>query len=233
MAPRSSATALARHGLLGDCHAHPIGPRQVLLVRHEDLDALALKVWQVRANVAIRGLPPEALVSGAVLRLGDVRIRLTHACEICSVLRQYIDRETFRRLPGRRGVLGVFLTGGELAVGSPVAVEAAGYPEVPEVIADRAAWVIARIPPGRVLTYDGLLQLVGGKRAHYRVMPRYVRRAALAGLPAHRVVTSRRRLTGHVAGQAQRLIAEGVEVRDDTADGAAVWEGRTIFWRRR
>ncbi len=228
MQPLAIATATARRGLAGDCHSHPLGPRQVLVVRQEALDELGVEAAQVRANLVLAGLSDEDLGSGRVLRVGDARIRITHACEICSVLRSYLDRDTFRRLPGRRGALGVFLAGGKIAVGASVSIERRRYPVVPDVIGDRAAWVIARIPEGRVLTYESLLHLVGGKRAHFRVMPVYVRRAAAAGLPAHRVVTSAGRLSGHVASQAAALRREGLEVENDEVVGAR-WDAHALF----
>lgn len=230
----AAATAIARRGLLDDCHAQPLGPRQVLVVRQEALDELGVAAWQVRANIAIRGLPAAAFESGRVLCVGEASVRITHACEICSVLRGYVDRETFRRLPGRRGALGVIIDGGAIRAGDAVRLLADRYPVVPDLIAERAAWIIARIPEGRVLTYDGLLCLAGGKRAHFRVVPHYVRRAVAAGLPAHRVVTSAAQLSRYVENQEALLEAEGVAVRDGVVDDhRAIWDGRTIFWRRR
>lgn len=224
--------AAARSGLEGDCHAHPLGPRQVLIVRDEALTELGASAWQVRANLVVAGLADEDLASGSVLAVGaTARIRITHECEICKVLREYVDRETFRRLPGRRGSLGVILEGGEFAVGDAVAVERDEYPVVPDMIGDRAAWVVARIPEGRAVTYDALIQLIGGKRAHFRVLPTYLRRAEAAGLPSHRVLTSARRITGHIVEQEDRLRREGVEFG---ANGVLVndrhlWDGDEIY----
>jgi alkylated DNA nucleotide flippase Atl1 len=235
MVAQPSARAVAGHGLLGDCHAQPLGPRQLLLVRQEDLDELGVDAWRVRANVAVAGLPGEAFSSGRVLRLGnDVRVRITHECEICKALRRYVDRETFRRLPGRRGALAVLLQGGALGVGDRVVQDPERFPEVSDKIAERAAWIIAKIPEGQVLRYDTLLDLVGGKRAHFRVMPLYVRRAAQAGLPAHRVVTSAGRLSGQLATQLDRLAEEGVPIGADgtVPAGAADWDATAVYTDR-
>ena len=47
-------------------------------------------------------------------------------------------KQTFKDLPGQRGSLGVFFTGGRITVGDPVDVHVREYPEVPERIYD--AW---------------------------------------------------------------------------------------------
>ena len=227
-APRVDAQA--RHGLLGDCHAQPLGPRQVLVVRQEALDELDVAAWQLRANIAIAGLVEPDLASGSVLHIGDARIRITHACEICKVLRDYVDRDAFRDLAGRRGALGVFLSGGALRLADEVTVTRYAYPSVPDAIGERVAWIVERIPHGHVLTYDRLLTLVGGKRAHFRVIPTYLRRAGAAGLPAHRVLTSAARLTGHLPTQRASLVGEGVSFDGDVlANRDALWDGSAIY----
>jgi MOSC domain-containing protein YiiM len=177
-----------------------LGPRQLLVARQEDLEELGVTGEQLRADVAVAGLSAEAVASGRVLRLGaDVRVRLTFACEVCAKVRRRVDEATFRRLPGRRGTLGVVLSGGTVAVGDAVAVEDDRLPAVPEAIADRVAWVVARIPEGEVTTYAELIALAGGHRAHLRAVPSYLRRAAAAGLPADRV-----RRAGEISGDEPR-----------------------------
>jgi alkylated DNA nucleotide flippase Atl1 len=227
-----AAPVKARSGFIGDCHAQPLGPRQVLIVREESLRGLGVQPWQVRANIALRGLDEAALGSGRVLCVGDdVVIRITHECEVCKVLRDYVPAETFKQLVGRRGSLGVFLEGGTVAVGQSVRVADERYPEVPERIFDRLAWAVERIPLGKVVTYDRLLTLVGASKPYFRVMPTYLKRADSAGLPAHRVLTSAGIITGHLGAQRDRLLAEGVVV---TKEGlvdvrAAGWDARALY----
>lgn len=217
-------------GLVGDAHAQPLGPRQVLVVREETCAEVGATPAQLRANIAFSGLPDEALSSGRVLRVGGAQIRLTHECEVCKVLREYVDTETFKHLPGRRGALGVFLRGGSFGIGDPVSLGRRRFPVVPEVVSQRAGWVIQRIPRGRVIRYDILLKLIGVKRAHYRVLPTYVRMAHQAGLPAHRVLTSTGQLTGHVPAQRTALDREGVLVDGEGfLSSRSEWEGRTLF----
>jgi len=236
MAAATEADARRRHGLVGDCHAQPLGPRQVLIVREESLAMLGVAPWEVRANIATRGLREDALGSGVLLRIGrTVEIRITHECEICKVLRRYVPDSLFKDLAGRRGSLGVIVRGGSLALGDRITPSAAAvYPEVPDRIYQRLAWVVERIPTGRVVTYDRLLVLVGAQRAFFRVLPAYLKRAAAAGLPAHRVLTSAGALTGHMAAQGDLLRAEGVPVSDagEVPVGAASWDAQLLYLER-
>lgn len=173
--------ALARHGLVGDCHAGPLGPRQVLVARQEDIDDLGVTAGQLGVNAAVAGLAADALRSGTVLRIGaEVRVRLTHACEVCARLRPRVGAEVMGRLPGRRGTLGVVLEGGTVAADAAVVVEPFRYPTIPDAFGERAAWVVAQIPPGRVSTYGEILPLIGGTRAHLRALPAHLRRAERA-----------------------------------------------------
>lgn len=226
------AMARVGHGIVGDCHAQPLGPRQVLVVRTESLDGLDIAPWQVRANIATRGLPESALRSGSVLAVrSNLRIRITHECEICAVLRRYVPAETLKDLSGRRGSLGVILHSGEISVGDFIRVITDRYPEVPERVYERVAWVIERIPRGYVTTYDRLLALVGATKPFFRVLPTYLRRAGTMGLPAHRVLTSAGKLTGHLPAQRGRLHAEGVAI--DEAGRVDVelfgWDARSLY----
>ncbi len=204
-------------------------------MRQEDLDRHGLGIWQVRANIAVKGLSIEALASGKVLEIGaQAQVRVTHECEVCKVLRQYVPAETFRELPGQRGSLGVFLTGGEISLGDAVSVQPTAYPNVPERIYERLAWLLARIPHGEVVTYATLIQLIGAARPYFRVLPKYLRRATEAGLPAHRVLTSSFTVTGHMVAQAPLLVAEGVSMDDSGAlrDPARLWDARDVYITR-
>lgn len=232
MAAADHAAARARHGFVGDCHAQPLGPRQALIVRQESLDDLGVEPWQVRANLATRGLAESALRSGTVLRVGDeVLLRITHECEVCKILRRYVSAETYRHLPGRRGSLAVFIRGGSVSVGDPISPTDERYPEVPERIYDRFAWVIGRIPRGRVVTYEQLLTIVGASKPFFRVMPAYLKRADAAGLPAHRVLNTAGHVSGHLPKQRDRLRAEGVAVDDaGRVDAASAgWHAASLY----
>ncbi|MDA0179154.1 MGMT family protein [Solirubrobacter phytolaccae] len=179
------------------------------------------------------GFGEEDLTSGRVLvfESGAV-VRITHACEICSALRKFVDAATYRALVGERGALGVVVRDGAILRGGRVVLDDhARFPVVPDAMASRAAWVLGQVPAGNVLTYDILLRLIGGKRAYVRALPAYVKRAEAAGLPGHRVLTSRGTLTGHVAYQKERLAREGTSVDDSERiiDRYRAWFGRDLY----
>jgi alkylated DNA nucleotide flippase Atl1 len=235
MEPRMSGRLRRRSGIVGDCHAKPLGPRQVLVLREEEIEDLGLSAWQVRGNIAIRGLFESDVASGRVLRFaGGPQVRITHECEVCEVLRKYVPADVFTRLPGRRGSLGVIIRGGRIGLGDRVAISRIRYPEVPERIYDRLAWVVERIPPGRVVTYDTLIELVGASRPYFRVLPTYVRRASAESAPAHRVLTSAGRLAEHGPDQRRRLAAEGVYFDADghLSDPTHRWQGQDLYLNR-
>ena len=221
------------HGIEDDAHARPVGPRQVLVVAGEALDRFGITAEDLPANVVVRGVdlaPP----SGRVLRLGArAAVRLTHRCETCRTLRPLgVD---LRELAPHRGVLGVVVGDGTVRDGAAAALDAAaGYPPVPDAVGERFAWVVRRIPPGRVMTYRQILLAVGGTPAHARALPTYARRAATRDAPVHRVVDSAGELLSVLHGQRERLAAEGVAVdaggRVDVDahgwDGAGLYEAR-------
>jgi alkylated DNA nucleotide flippase Atl1 len=235
MEPVEAGRARRGSGLIGDCHAKPLGPRQVLVVREEELEDLDVAPWQVRANIALRGLGARDLASGRVLRFErGPQVRITHECEVCKVLRKYVRPEVFANLPGRRGSLGVIIRGGQIEPGDRVGISRVRYPEVPERIYDRLAWVLARVPRGRVVMYDTLIELVGASRPYFRVLPTYVKRAHANRLPAHRVLTSAAALTGRIPGQENSLRREGVnfDATGHLQDPGLRWEGKDLYLRR-
>lgn len=199
------------HGIEGDCHASPIGPRQVLVVAQSTLDAFGITAGALRANVVVEGLALDAAASGSVLALGaDARVRLTFRCEVCRVLAPHLSPAQRRAIAGRRGYLGVVVRGGTVRAGDRAALGPPAYEPVPDAVGQRFAWVVQRIPRGRVLTYRDALRLVGAAPGYARALPTYVRRAAEAGAAAHRVVDSAGRLLPALPGQRERLASERV-----------------------
>lgn len=76
--------ALQDAGFEGCAHARPAGPRQVLLVDQETLDALELKPGIIRENITTQGLNVNGLVAGQSLRIGEAMLEVTMPCTPCS-----------------------------------------------------------------------------------------------------------------------------------------------------
>lgn len=178
-------------GIEGDCHARPVGPRQVLLAEQESLDEFAISAEALRANVVVGGVALDDAPSGSVIALGPrARVRLTFRCEVCRALAPFLSTSEMRAITGRRGYLGVVVAGGTVRSGDPARLEPPAYEPVPDGVFDRFCWVVERIPPGRALTFRDALILMGAAPSYARALPNYVRRAASAGLPADRVVAA-------------------------------------------
>jgi O-6-methylguanine DNA methyltransferase len=79
----------------------------------------------------------------------------------------------------------------------------------------RVLTVLARIPPGRVITYGDLARLAGGPGAA-RAAGNIMRAASAPGLPYHRVVAAGGRVGGYGSAprlKAALLAAEGLRIR--------------------
>jgi alkylated DNA nucleotide flippase Atl1 len=95
---------------------------------------------------------------------------------------------------------------------------------VPTPLAEDVLDLVARIPPGRVLTYGDVAAMLGrgGPRFVGTTMARFG-----GGVPWHRVVRADGRLAaGHERAAGARLRAEGLPVRNGRVDLAvARWDG--------
>lgn len=95
---------------------------------------------------------------------------------------------------------------------------------LPSALAEEVLDVVARIPPGRVLTYGDVAALLGrgGARFVGTTMSRFG-----GGVPWHRVVRADGRpAPGHEREALARLRAEGAAIRGDRVDLAvARWSG--------
>ncbi len=213
MQPASSLSIIPEAGVAGDINAIPYSPRQVLIVSAEVIESFNLRPGDLRENIVIRGLNVDNLPSGTVLQFGrSARIRLTFSCEPCKRI-SGLFRAPVSIIAGRRGMLGAVVAAGEFAVSDSVTLTDEVFPLVPESKFERFAWILRRIPPGAVVTFSQIGVLLGVPSQYLRVIPKFMKRAAMMGLPAHRVVTSDSRISGHLIDQTTALQREGVHIR--------------------
>lgn len=88
-------------------------------------------------------------------------------------------------------------------------------PRTSTVFTRRVLAVLARIPPGRVVTYGDLARLAGRPGAA-RAAGNIMRTASIPGLPYHRVVAAGGRVGGYGSAprlKAELLAAEGLRIR--------------------
>jgi MOSC domain-containing protein YiiM len=229
LAKGSAALSLQRchlkagYGIEGDIHADPMSPRQVLIMRQEDLKKGSLGFGPIEdiqpgafsENILIAGIPANQFVPGAELRFaGGAAIRLTFYCEPCKRIGGLVW--SLSDIAQKRGILGVVVQDGLLAVGEECNIQPGVFEPLSEIPYQRFLDFLVKIPVGKVATYSSVLVGIGVDRGYLRAIPGYLQKAVLAGYPAHRVLDSKGCLTAHVAGQKAQLIAEGIEVINNT-----------------
>jgi MOSC domain-containing protein YiiM len=111
---------IANVGVEGCAHARPGGgPRQVLLVDRETLEAMDLRPGVIRENITTEGMDVNGLTPNQELRLGEVRLQVSEICHPCDQLEKL--RPGLRReMRGRRGMLCRVLEGGVIRSGDPI-----------------------------------------------------------------------------------------------------------------
>ncbi len=103
----------------------------VLLLSEEILVVLREEGWPVQRgelgeNLTLADLPPDALQPGVQLKVGDVVLEVSKACDPCTVLYTLpyvgVERgpEFLRTMLGRRGWYARVVQGGTVRTGAPV-----------------------------------------------------------------------------------------------------------------
>ena len=117
-------------GLEGCAHGRPGGgPRQMLLVDRETLEAMDLRPGIVRENITTDGIDVNSLAQNQVLRVGEVRLQVSEICHPCDQLEK-IRPGLSREMRGRRGMLCRVLEGGIIRRGETIEkVSAAAFAE--------------------------------------------------------------------------------------------------------
>ena len=141
MQPVNPARLIQDFGLEKDHHARAGSERQVLLIEEETLQAMNLRIGEVKENLTIRGIAVNGLDQGRILQIGsevrlrittpcrpcilqigsEVRLRITTPCRPCSRMDE-IRAGLQRELHGRRGMLASVESGGAISVGDRVRI---------------------------------------------------------------------------------------------------------------
>jgi alkylated DNA nucleotide flippase Atl1 len=222
MSEMAQLTLKAGQGIEGDIHANPISPRQVLIVRQEDLNKgysgcgpiEDIQPGQFGENLVINGVTGSEFVPGARLEFaGGAAIRLTFYCEPCKKIANLVW--SIKDIEQKRGILGVVVQDGVLKAGEDFKIQSGVFTALSEIPYQRFLDFLAQVPAGKVVTYSSVLVGMGVDRGYLRAIPGYIRKSAAAGYPAHRVLDSKGYLTPHLDDQGDRLLAEGIEVIKD------------------
>lgn len=167
--------ALQGRGLVGDVHADPRSPRQVLLAGAPAYEALALAPQALRENLLL-DVDTAGMASGTVLRIGsEASLLLSFQCEACGSLDAQVPGLA-RAIGPRRGVLARVLAGGAIRVGDPVVMHDGRGPSLSENWRERVAQVLEAVPPGQVIAYADLARVAGVQSSYCRAFPRLLAR---------------------------------------------------------
>lgn len=170
-ARQQSVRAIAGVGLVGDCHAEPRSPRQILLASTGVYQRLGLAPATLRESVTLNA-DPSVWPSGSLVALGpEVVLRVMFRCEPCARLNAY--RPGLHRAVGSdRGLLARVIRGGTINVGDTVALSPPIFRAWSDAWEDRLVDVVRSIPSTEVTDFLTLAKLIGVASAYCRVFPR-------------------------------------------------------------
>lgn len=164
------ATLVDGAGILGDRHADPLSPRQLLLASASVYAELALPPLALRENLLLDD-DFASLPSGSVLRIGKhALVRLMFACEACGQLDLHGERLA-ARVAGRRGVLARVVKGGPIQLGDPVDDLGRHFARWSDDWRERIKQVLDAAPPESVVEYAQLARLAGIQSTYCRAFP--------------------------------------------------------------
>ncbi|MBW4505979.1 MAG: MGMT family protein [Scytonematopsis contorta HA4267-MV1] len=199
------------YGIEGDINANPISPRQVLIVRHEDILELSIPPGKLRENIVIKNVNQEQFLPGSIICCDNgAVIRLTFYCEPCKRISHLVD--SLKVIERKRGILGVVITGGEIEVGNNFQIENNKFPTLSENSYERFLYFVAKIPKGKVVTYKQIIYGIGVGNSYMRAIPTYLKKTSAADYPIHRILDSEGKLIQHVHNQKEKLESEGIDV---------------------
>ncbi len=176
-------------GIVGDLKCDLESPRQILVVRAEDLHSFSLPLGYLKENMVLSGVSAYDFLPGRSIRFENgTSIHLVFHCEPCKKIGELVPR--LSSISGKRGILGIVERSGRVHASDRPTFQPSCLNSMSESAEARVAQIVAKIPLGRVLDYGTLLVAAGLQAAYFRVIPKYLEAAKLANLPTHRVVTS-------------------------------------------
>lgn len=163
--------AIASYGLVGDKHASPCSPRQLLLAGMDAYRQFDLPPTALRENLLI-DFSVENFRSGDLLQIGNgVVLWMTFHCEPCSLLERRCPG-TVKSIGRQRGILARVLRGGEVLEGDSVRILRSSIPMLSDDWRRRVLNVAQAVPSQHYITYRQLAELAGVATAYCRAFPR-------------------------------------------------------------
>ena len=202
------------HGIEGDINANPISPRQVLVVRYEDMIDFAIPPGELRENIVLAGVEAENFTPGSLLNFDSgAAIRLTFHCEPCKRIAHLVT--SLKNIQAKRGILGVIINSGTIRVGNNVQIQLNKFPALSENPYERFLDFIVKVPSGKVVTYKQIIAAIGVDNSYLRAIPTYIKKTSADDYPIHRILDSQGYLIRYAPNQRNKLESENVEVLND------------------
>ncbi|MBD2255562.1 MGMT family protein [Nostoc parmelioides] len=192
------------HGIEEDVNANPISPRQVLIVKYEDIVDFGIPPGKFRENIVVSEIKSNDFIPGSVISFDSgAAIRLTFYCEPCKRIAHLVD--TLKSLHAKRGILGVVINSGFIRVGNDFQIQTGKFPALSENPYERFLEFIVKIPAGKVVTYKHILEAIGVDKSYIRAIPTYLKKASDDNYPIHRILDSQGYLTKYSPNQKNKL----------------------------
>ncbi|MFQ4144344.1 MGMT family protein [Chlorogloeopsis sp. ULAP02] len=227
------------HGIQGDINANPISPRQVLIIRHEDILEFSIEPGELRENIVITGIQPEKFVPGSLITFeSGAAIRLTFYCEPCKRIAYLV--ESLKSIQYKRGILGVVIASGKIQTGSKFQIQTNQFPVLSENPYGRFLDFIIKVSNGKVVTYKEIIKGIGVGNSYMRAIPMYIKKTSVPNYPTHRILDSQGNLLTYIPEQKNKLELEGIKVlcKIDLSRNPNkyyvdikeyLWEGTTLY----
>lgn len=165
------AETLANYGIVGDRHACPHSPRQLLIAGDAAYQRFDLPEAALRENVRV-SFSTHDLRSGDLLRIGpDVVLWLTFHCEPCSLLERRCPG-TIKSIGHHRGMLARVLRGGTFTAHDEIFIARSSIPAISNDWQVRVRGVANAVPDGHYIIYRQLAEMAGVANAYCRAFPK-------------------------------------------------------------
>jgi alkylated DNA nucleotide flippase Atl1 len=205
---------VAQKGIVGNVGFGELSPCHLLIANMESLADQGLPSGSLMENLSVIGLDIDSLKQGNLLGIGEAIVKLTYPNEPCKVICSSLKRN--------RGYHAVVIKGGEVRLGDVVYVIQQNWQCVPQTRFDKLKYIASQIPAGKVLPFNLLIVGIGGTRAHYRIIPVFIKRLLEENqMPLHRIVSTSGSILDYIPNQKRILESEGVTVRNGQVDIAA------------
>lgn len=135
------------------------------------LDRFNLLPGQLRENIIIEGGDIHSLDSGTVIKIGDVRVRLTYHCEPCGRIKEYVS---IKKILHQRGYLGSFLDEGTIQVGDVLTLTNERLEKIPYDLKERIRWYLNK--QDKAVTIKKLAYDIGLSPSYYRAIPNMLKK---------------------------------------------------------